>query len=268
MFTMLREQRTINGVTVHIVGQGPAMVLLHANGGDHRDYQAVIGHLAEHATVYAIDWPGHGASNDLAAPSACGFADLLPDLLDTLGAGPYTLVGNSVGGFAALRTAGRRPDLVSALVLVDTGGFTPRWPTTFLGCWLFGTPSVAPLVMRHLPRFYLRTRTPAVLDIIQRAREASHSLARVRTFAAMWRSFTDREHDARMDAAAVAAPVLLIWGKKDPILPWFTDGRRARRALPTATVVPLPCGHQPHAEMPIEFVDSVRSFMALQQGCS
>ena len=148
-------------VAVHSAGSGPPVVLLHANGGSHHDFDALIESLAMHASVYAVDWPGHGDSGTGAEPGACAFADLLPPILEGLGRGPYTLVGNSVGGFAAIRTAARHPHLVRNLVLVNPGGFTPRWPTTFIACRLFGWERFAPIAMRLLPRLYLRRRTQA-----------------------------------------------------------------------------------------------------------
>ena len=242
------DVRRIDGVAVHVTGSGPAVVLLHANGGSHHDFDAV-------------DWPGHGDSEPVPTPSACGFADLLPGLLDALGAGPYTLIGNSLGGFAALRTTARRPDLVDRLVLVDPGGFTPRTPLTLGACRLFGTRGFAPTAMRLLPRLYLRRRTPTVAAIRSALADASRDPVRVQTFARLWRSFTDRRHDARPDAATVTAPTLLVWGTRDPVLPWVVDGRRARRALPRARVVTLPCGHQAFAELPLEFLAALHRFL-------
>ena len=238
--------RTIGGVEVHTAGSGPPVVLLHANGGDHHDFDAVRAELASRTTVHAIDWPGHGDSAPIPEPSACGFAELLPTVLEELGDGPSILIGNSVGGFAALRAAARRPDLVRAVVLVNRGGFTPRWPTTFFACRLFGSERVAPVAMRVLPRLYLRRRTSAVDSIRSAEATASRDPQKVRTFARIWRSFTDRGHDARKDARRIRVPVLLIWGTRDPILPWWIDGRRARRALGEPQVVTLPCGHLPN----------------------
>lgn len=43
-------------------GEGPPLLLLHANPGDHRDYDAVIPALAARFRVIALDWPGYGAS--------------------------------------------------------------------------------------------------------------------------------------------------------------------------------------------------------------
>jgi pimeloyl-ACP methyl ester carboxylesterase len=255
------RMRLINGIAIHTSGSGPPVVLLHANGGDHHDFDAIVGDLARHATVHALDWPGHGASAAVADPSACGFAELLPAILEQLGEGPFTLIGNSIGGFAALRTAARRPDLVRALVLVNPGGFTPRWPTTFMACRLFGSERIAPVAMRMLPRLYLRRRTPEVGSIRVAAVVASRDPAKVRTFARIWRSFTDREHDSRTDARNVDAPVLLIWGTRDPILPWLVDGHRAQKNLDGSRVVKLSCGHQAFAELPTQFMSVVSEFL-------
>lgn len=249
-------------IAVHSSGSGPSIVLLHANGGSHHDFDALIDSLAMHATVYAVDWPGHGDSGTGVEPSACAFADLLPPILESLGRGPYTLVGNSVGGFAAIRTAARHPHLVRNLVLVNPGGFTPRWPTTFIACRLFGWERFTPIAMRLLPRMYLRRRTPGVDEIRKAATVASRSKTQARTFAQVWRSFTDKSHNAVPDASRLEVPVLLVWGTRDPILPWLIDGRRARKSLRHAQVVKLPCGHQAFAEMPDEFIAVLRQFLA------
>ncbi|MBU6281421.1 alpha/beta hydrolase [bacterium] len=253
--------RIIEGAAVHESGAGPGLVLLHANGGDHRDFAPVIDRLAGWHRVHAIDWPGWGESEPAGSLTATGYAALLPRVLDRLGSGPVVLLGNSVGGFAAILAAAARPDLVRALVLVDPGGFTPRWPGTIAACRAIGSQRLAPSMMRILPRLYLRRPGPAVDAIRSRSVEMSSDPQLVRVFASIWRSFAEPEHDAREAARRVKAPTLLVWGRRDPVLPWFVDGRRACRALPGAEVVTLPCGHQAYAEMPEEFLAAVDPFL-------
>jgi pimeloyl-ACP methyl ester carboxylesterase len=252
-------------VAIRSAGSGPPVVLLHANGGSHHDFDAVICSLVKHATVFAVDWPGHGDSGLVTEPGACAFADLLPRILESLGHGPYTLIGNSVGGFAAIRTAARHPHLVSNLVLVNPGGFTPRWPTTFLACRLFGWDRFAPSVMRLLPRLYLRRRTANVDAILTAVAIASQSEAQSQTFAKVWRSFTDKNHSAPPDAVNIDVPVLIVWGTHDPVLPWLIDGRRARKSLRHAQVVKMQCGHQAFAEMPEQFMGTLREFLGWKE---
>jgi pimeloyl-ACP methyl ester carboxylesterase len=258
---------TILGVRCFVAGDGPPIVLLHANGGDHHDYDAVSSRLVRHGhCVIGVDWPGHGAEADGGRYRAVDYADLLPELLDGLKSelgidGRVVLIGNSVGGFAAVRAAVTRPDRVEKVILVNPGGFTPRWPTTRLVCQLFGRERCAPIVMRWLPRLYLRIGNEATKRLCDEARARSHDPARVRTFAAMWRSFAEPTHRAVGPGDHVGCPVLLMWGARDPVLPWLIDGRRARRAIPNAHIVRLKCGHQAFAELPDAFVDAATTFL-------
>jgi pimeloyl-ACP methyl ester carboxylesterase len=258
---MTTTKHMAEGVAVHSSGAGPAVVLLHANGGNHRDFDAVVEQVAATHTVHAIDWPGWGDSPVESDPTALGYAALLPRVLHGLGGGPFVLIGNSVGGFAAIRTAATHPELVRGLVLVDPGGFTPRWPGTIAACRMIGSARLSRLAMRALPRLYLRRNTAHVAAIRERATIMSTEAERVRTFASIWRSFGERDHNARIDAARLTVPTLLVWGTRDPVLPWLVDGRRARRALPHAQVVTFPCGHQAFAEMPDEFVEAMMPFL-------
>ena len=248
---------------VNSSGSGSSLVLLHANGGDHHDFDAVASPLeASGWRVTTIDWPGHGDSPRCQPETAVGFADLLPALLDQLG-GRHVLLGNSVGGFAALHTAAHRPDKVAGLVLVSPGGFTPRWIGTTLACRLIGSGAVAPYAYRRLPRVYLRDRNLWVTQAIERAGNASRSTERVEVYGRVWRSFTDPSHDARPLAATVRCPTVLAWGTRDPILPWQLDGRRARAAFPDAeTVTFAGAGHQPFIERPEEFLERLTPFLS------
>ena len=244
-------------------GYGPSLVLLHANGGDHRDFEAVVPGLAESGwRVTTLDWPGHGQSPRSSPETAIGFGELLADTLDDLG-GEHILLGNSVGGFAALYAAAHRPARVAGLALVSPGGFSPQWIGTTLACRAIGSRRLAPATYRHLPRLYLRDRNAGVISAIARADEASRSPDRAQVYASLWRSFVDPDHDARRLAAAVRCPTLLAWGTRDPILPWQLDGRRARTALPNAQIVTFPgAGHQPFLERPDEFLERTAPFLA------
>lgn len=248
---------------IESIGAGPSLVLLHANGGDRRDFGAIARPLAEAGwRVTTVDFPGHGNSPVREPETAVGFGEQLPEVLDALG-GSHVLLGNSVGGFAALHTAAHRPDLVAGLALVSPGGFTPHWFGTTLACRLIGSGPLAARAYRTLPRLYLRDRNPGVSAAIARAAEASRSPERARVYGSVWRSFTDPAHDARQMAATVHCPILLAWGTQDPVLPWHLDGRRARAALPEAEVVTFPgAGHQPFIERPAEFLDRTAPFLA------
>jgi len=43
-------------------GRGVPLILLHANPGDSRDFDAILPRLAKDYRVLAPDWPGYGES--------------------------------------------------------------------------------------------------------------------------------------------------------------------------------------------------------------
>lgn len=244
-------------------GSGPTLVLLHANPGDSRDFDAVFAPLARQFDVIAPDWPGYGASAPAAVPehaSAMGFHDVLVEFLDALDIRQAAFIGNSVGGYAAARLAIQRPARVTKLVLVSPGGFTPHNAFTRFFCRWQGSPyALSPGLMA---RMYLHRHTP-VADAMRRraATEQSTPAARAQV-RAIWRSFIADEHDLRAGARAIRCPVQLAYGTYDPVIPFWRDGRAARASMPHAEYVRYPTGHAPFAEAPAEFLARVLPFLA------
>jgi pimeloyl-ACP methyl ester carboxylesterase len=253
-------------IACHLRGTGPAIVLLHANPGDAGDFDAVAAALADGRTVIRLDWPGYGDSPASTGPAgAIEFARALGEVLADLRAddlGPIVLVGNSVGGYAALAYALREPARVAALVLIAPGGFTRLNPLSRAVCRLMGAPATARWLLGPLASLYTWRRTPAARAALRRAYATARDPARRAVACAVWRSFLDPEHDLRGRVAALRVPVLLTWGRGDPVLPLLTDGRRAARLLPGARLVRFWCGHEPHAEMPEAWLAEVQSFLA------
>jgi pimeloyl-ACP methyl ester carboxylesterase len=254
-------------VACHIRGAGPAIVLLHANPGDARDFDAVVAALAESGrTVIRPDWPGYGDSPAPERPAgAPQFAQVLGEVLTALRAdepGPVVLVGNSVGGYAALAHALREPGRVAGLVLIAPGGFTRLSPLSRAVCRLMGAPAAARWLLGPLASAYTWRRTPTARAALRRAYATARDPERRAVACAVWRSFLDPEHDLRDRVAGLPVPVLLTWGRGDPVLPLLSDGRRAARLLPGARLVRFWCGHEPHAEMPGAWLTAVHAFLA------
>lgn len=249
-------------VAVTVRGAGTPVLLLHANPGDGRDYAAVVPALAQWHTTYTVDWPGYGGSPappEPAATTAMAYAGILPGVLTGLGLRRTAVIGNSVGGYAAARLAITHPQTVSALVLVNSGGFTRHNPLTRAVTRLKGTETVTRALVGRLPRLYLREHTPVVQEMLARDRARRGDQVSVAVEAAIWRSFTNGEHDLRTRAADITAPTLLLWGTRDPLL--GQDGRSARRSIPHATWHPLPTGHAPFAEDPQAFLAAALPFL-------
>ncbi len=251
-------------ITIHRRGSGRPLLLLHANPGDARDFDPIVPVLARTHEVLAIDWPGYGASpapTDPSLATASGYATLVEHLVEALGLREADVIGNSVGGNAALHLALREPRRVRRMVLVAPGGFTTRSAITGGFCRLMGISALSSRAAGVLARRYLRERNDTTRAMIRRADELARMPERARVHASIWRSFGDESHDMRERARAVAHPTLLVWGVHDPLLPAATDGERARSVIPGARFVSFDTGHACFAEAPEAFVELTVPFL-------
>ena len=99
----------------------PTIVLANSLGTDLRVWDALLPRLEDRFRLIRYDKRGHGLSDLTPGPYTIEqLADDLARLLDRLEVRSAILCGLSVGGMIAQRLARARPDLVRALVLMDT----------------------------------------------------------------------------------------------------------------------------------------------------
>ncbi|AXB42623.1 alpha/beta fold hydrolase [Amycolatopsis albispora] len=117
------EYTALNGTRTwfDVRGEGEPVVLLHGGFSDSREFTGNLDALNEHFRVHRFDRRGHGRTAD--APGSITHQRMTEDtiaFLEQVVRGPARLVGYSDGGFIALLTALRRPELVSGLVLISS----------------------------------------------------------------------------------------------------------------------------------------------------
>jgi pimeloyl-ACP methyl ester carboxylesterase len=265
MATMV--QTRVGMVACDDVGDGPPVVLLHATLHDRRDFDPIVATLSRDHRVIALDWPGHGESpvpESNYRPTAASFADVLADVVAALHLERVTLIGNSVGGFAAAALAIAEPQRVSRLVLVNTGGFIAS-PMTNLYCRALGTPALMKRVLPRLIRSYMKATSDNDHAVQERALAQANTPDGVALTAAMWRSFAASEYDLRPHADRITAPCLVVWGSKDTAIP-LRLGRATAAAIPGARLETMPTGHIPFSSDPGGFLAIVEPFLAASRG--
>lgn len=148
-----RRVRLDGGPTLQILetGDGEPLVLLHGSGNSAVSMLPLIEQL-HGRPVLAVDRPGHGLSEPLAALTGTpAHGSRRPHaLLDSLQLERVDLLGNSTGGFWSLWMALDRPQRVGHIVLV---GATPLLPATQppLPLRLMTTPGVGDLLGQVMP---------------------------------------------------------------------------------------------------------------------
>ena len=105
----------------HLTGGGSVpIVFLNSLGTDFRIWDNVIARLDVNPAILTIDKRGHGLSDDGTITMDLLVSDVA-DLMDHLGLSGALVCGVSVGGMIAQGLASQRPDLVSGLMLCNTG---------------------------------------------------------------------------------------------------------------------------------------------------
>ncbi|MEM9738601.1 MAG: alpha/beta hydrolase [Pseudomonadota bacterium] len=115
-----------------------AALWLHATGFNAVTYQSILAPLGLRARVAAIDLRGHGRTTLSASAARLkswkAYRDDVIAWIEKYAPGGLVMGGHSMGGTVALLVAGKRPDLVKGLVLVDPVILAPqfyRWMHLF-----------------------------------------------------------------------------------------------------------------------------------------
>ena len=123
----------LDAIRVHRQGSGPALVLLHCLGVDHRLWDIAAAGLERDFTLISYDLPGHG---DTPVPvKGYGVEDLsaqLAAVMERERIARAHLGGISLGGLVAQHFAATHPDRVDRLLLLDT---TPRYTEEMREMW-------------------------------------------------------------------------------------------------------------------------------------
>jgi len=103
--------------------EGVPLVLLHGHGNEAHLWDDFAPCVADHYRVLAVDQRGHGDSDwdPEGRYDSDAMTDDLESLTGALGIERFVLVGFSMGGRVSMTFAGRHPDRLAGLVLVDIG---------------------------------------------------------------------------------------------------------------------------------------------------
>jgi pimeloyl-ACP methyl ester carboxylesterase len=216
----------------------PGIVLVHGGGANTGWWEPVIPHLAPGRRIASLDLSGHGDSARRDAYPMAAWADEVAAVIEAAIGGPAVVVGHSMGGRVAPLVATRHPELVEALVIVDSA--MPLPPS-------FVAPSNKPTRIygseeEAVARFRLMPAQPSP-DPELIAQLGRRSVTRVNG-GWSWkfdpRIFALLHQPAPEDTLPqVQCPVVLVQGElSDVTAPAMADdfGRRLGRPVPLVTI--------------------------------
>lgn len=247
----------------HRGGTGEPLVLLHGFTGTWRMWELVLPALEAQFDVFAPTLPGHagGPASD-GEISADAMLDQLEGILDDAGIGEAHLVGNSLGGYAALHLAARGR-AKSLTAFAPAGGWAVGDDSYFAVLDQFVTlKEMLAGAMQYLDALVStpegRRQATQLITVNYEHLEpelVAHLVTGVAGCDALG-PLVDyaRREGWSLDAAAIDCPVRVIWGSQDLILPaGVADLRYRTDWLPQAEWIDLEgVGHCPQLDVPAE----------------
>jgi pimeloyl-ACP methyl ester carboxylesterase len=269
----------IGGYRLHIqcVGTGSPTVVLDAGlGGSSLDWNLVQPELARSTRVCAYDRAGMGWSEPGPQPrTPRQIADELHTLLTNAGiAGPYVLVGHSLGGKNVRLFAQQHPDQVAGMVLVDARSEYVDANTIPAELQAFQQANAA-----QASQFRV-ARSVGLVRLIGASLWGGPAMSRATRTQGMLLQTSQRGVDAQTaegleraadDALLQAAPslgdrplIVLAAGQNMTATPYWAEAQRQQAALSTngRLIIAEGSGHAIHWEQPALVVDAVRQVIA------
>jgi len=196
----------VNGLKLYyeIHGTGEPLILLHGGVGATEMFNPILPLLSNTRRVIAVDLQAHGRTADIDRPLTMeAMADDIAALIKHLGIEKADVMGYSLGGGVALRTAIQHPGAVRKLVVVSTAFKRDGWyPEIVAGMAQMGPGAAEPMKQTPMYQMYARI-APKPEDWPVLLTKLGELLR--------------KDYDWSKDVAAIQAPTLLVIGDADAV---------------------------------------------------
>jgi pimeloyl-ACP methyl ester carboxylesterase len=254
----------------HRGGSGEPLVLIHGFTGTWEIWDPIIAPLEERYEVFIPTLPMHAGGPEIEGePTVDLMLERAEALLDEAGIERAHIVGNSLGGYVALRLAANgRAKTVNALA--PAGGWAEGDPVVGETMDLF--QQLQPMIVAAAENVDDVVATPggraiAVQFLTESPEVVSAELTKKIMLGAagcteaIALAEMGRTADWGFDLDAIECPIRFVWGTEDKILAWPGAAARYREGLPDADWVILDgVGHCPMLDVPDETVKLITDF--------
>ena len=256
-------------IHVNEAGAGHAVIMLHGSGpgaSGWSNFNRNIGPLSQKFRVLLVDSPGWGKSDTVRLVDRSRGevnAEAVKLLMDALDIERATLVGNSMGGSAALNFAIDYPDRIAHIVTMGSGAGGVNAitvPGMSEGIRVLRETYEDPSVdnFRRLIRIMVYDSSFVTDELLQQ--RSSSALAN-REHLENFLSSPQVQRDLSGQLASVETPALIIHGRDDRTVP-MEGSLRLVSALPNSRLVVFNrCGHWAQVEKAGEFNRLVSDFI-------
>ncbi|MDW8403590.1 alpha/beta hydrolase [Chloroflexus sp.] len=207
----------IDNQRVHyeVFGRGRPVVFLHGWLGSWRYWYTSMEVVSRHFRTYSFDFWGFGESRTNEMPTIQGYSNQVIRFLDAMGIERAALVGHSMGGMVAMKTAIEHPERVTRVATVGApiNGDSLSWMLKLVDRPFFAEFFARrPWLRRSLFRFFFGdSLDPEVDEVLEDSTKSTADTIRA-AIHSMWRT------DLTPMLDKLRVPALVVHGARDDIV--------------------------------------------------
>lgn len=250
----------LKGEKTYIVekGKGDNIILLNGIAASIFTWRHLIDILSREFHVFGIDYSGTGLSEKKERKYSINiFTEQIIDLMNYFNMDKCILVGNSLGGEAALNIAIKYPDMVKGLILIDSAGYQENKEVTKFLVRLSRFKITSRLLNFCMSRKFVKKIIKWGLyndeivnyDMVDGYYKPMKTKGGLKAFIDLVKnlSFTEFNYN---EVKNIEIPTLIIWGRDDKWIP-LSDGYRLKKDIKNSELIIIEdCGHGPQEEKP------------------
>lgn len=248
---MIYKYENIN-INYDIVGSGDPIILLHGWGTNYHTFKYLSNFLKKHFTVFLIDLPGFGKSNE--PPhiySLDNYLHFLTTFIEELQIENPVVLGHSFGGRIAIKYA-TISNNIQKLILVDSAGIKHHKKlSTRLSIIKYKWLKFYYRKTKNITKFNQLIKVSGSSDYISSSNIMKGTMTKV------------LKENLKQNLKKIKVETLLIWGKDDQATP-YSDALLMRRKIKNSGLVTFDnVGHFPYIERKNQFNRVIASFLGV-----
>jgi pimeloyl-ACP methyl ester carboxylesterase len=249
----------INGLETHYLtcGKGEPLIIVHGGGDGANAWMRNIAVLSRKYKIYVPDMPGFGMSQPLInGYSMYHMVEFINSFAQAMGLSKFYLMGHSLGGGIALHYTLKFPEKIRKLVLVSSlclGSEIAWWvrmASSPVICKSLGRAAISLFQgIKYIAKFF------GPWNIVQPVSKTSIQIGSCIS------TLTEQTVVLLSQLPKIMVPTLVMWGAKDPIVP-FAQAYAAAELIPNCQVKVFEnAGHSVYREKLREFSNILAEFL-------
>ena len=255
---------TVNRNKIRYLEEGNSdqnLILMHGLGGYAERWSNVIPLLSKKFHVLAPDLIGHGQSDK---PSVDYTPELFEkfvfDFIETMGIKETCMVGTSLGGQIVAECAASQSPIIKKIVLISPAGIMRKSTPTldaYTMAALYPTKESAKTAYQMMVGPSKQVSEISIERFVNNMSRPNAKMVFLSTLLGL-----KNAPDIYEKLGKITAPVLLIWGKEDTLIP-FEYSQQFISSINNCEFIPMEgCGHSPYVEDPEKLSELVIRFLS------